>query len=96
MRALTLLTIIATLTTPAADPAPATEYPKTFIVFEIDRTDDIIYLMDANGNEWIYEGCEDWQTGDVAAATMNDNGTPSIYDDTIEKLHYSGWNVYEE
>lgn len=96
MKALTLIALIATLAAPAAVPAPAAEYPKTFIVYEIDRTDDIIYLMDANGNEWIYEGCEDWQAGDVAAATMNNNGTPSIYDDEITQLQYSGWNVYEE
>ena len=64
-------------------------YPTVFEVVEIDESEDIIYLVDVNGNEWIWEGVEDWQVSDIAAATMDTNGTDNIYDDTIINLKYT-------
>ena len=69
----------------AAYPA-ATEYAQVFEVVEIN--DDLVYLIDSNGNEWIWEGAEDWEVGDFAAAIMNTNGTDDIYDDIIVNLKY--------
>ena len=64
-------------------------YPAVFEVVEINESKDIIYLVDVNGNEWIWEGAEDWEIGDFAAATMNTNGTEVIYDDIIVELRYT-------
>ena len=71
-------------------------YPQTFIVYEIDREYDIIYLTTSTGFDYIWEGVEDWHAGDMASAIMNDNGTQKITDDEILSLHYSGFNVYEK
>ena len=49
------------------------EYSQVLEVVEIEN--DLIYLVDWDGNEWIWEGAEDWVIGDYAAATMNTNGT---------------------
>lgn len=65
-------------------------YTTTFKVVEIDKNEDVIYLIDNTGNEWIWEDIEDWQVDDYAAATMNTNGTETIYDDIIVSLKYIG------
>ena len=61
-----------------------TEYTQVFEVVEID--DDLVYLIDDNGNEWIWEGTEGWKVGDFATAIMNTNRTNEIYDDIITDL----------
>lgn len=63
------------------------EYSQVLKVVEIEN--DLIYLIDWDGNEWIWEGAEDWEIGDFAAATMNTNGTEIIYDDIIVSLRYT-------
>lgn len=63
---------------------PQTEYTQVFEVVEID--DDLVYLIDDNGNEWIWEGTEGWKVGDFATAIMNTNRTNEIYDDIITDL----------
>jgi hypothetical protein len=63
------------------------EYAQVLEVVEIK--DDLVYMIDWNGNEWIWEGAEDWNVGDFAAATMNTNGTEIIYDDIIVNLKYT-------
>lgn len=70
-------------------------YPQTFIVYEVDREFDIVYLMTFSGFEYEWEGVEDWHAGDIASALMYDNGTPKITDDEIIKLHYAGENIYD-
>lgn len=67
------------------------EYPQTFIVSDIDTEADIIYLETFSGMVYTWKGVEDWQIKDIAAATMNDNGTETITDDTIKQLVYTGW-----
>lgn len=66
-------------------------YPATFTVIATDKETDTLTLEDFNGNIWIYEGIEDWLEGDTAAALMNSNGTPTIYDDSIIQLRYTGY-----
>lgn len=63
------------------------EYSQVLEVVEIEN--DLIYLVDWDGNEWIWEGAEDWKVGDFAAATMSTNGTNNIYDDAIIELKYT-------
>ena len=48
-----------------------------------------VYLTDWDGNEWVWEGAEDWDVGDYAAAIMDTNRTDNIYDDIIIDLRYT-------
>jgi len=66
-------------------------YPATFVVVDTDADNDLLVLVDFNGNEWTWEGVEDWAIGDMAAAVMDNAGTSIIYDDAIITLHYVGW-----
>jgi len=68
-------------------------YALTCEVVEVDRENDIVTCEDSNGNLWEFYGCEDWQEGDCASLLMNDQGTPSIYDDAIEGARYSAWTL---
>jgi hypothetical protein len=65
----------------------STEYAQILEVVEIE--DDLVYMIDWEGNEWVWKGAEDWDIGDFAAATMNTNGTEIIYDDIIVNLRYT-------
>lgn len=69
--------------------ASAEIYPQAFIVGNIK--DDTLILIDCNGNEWLWEGAEDYDIGDIVAAIMDDNDTMIIYDDIIVTLHYAGY-----
>lgn len=81
----TIITLFVLLTVSAS----AEIYPQTFIVDKIE--DDILVLVDYNGNEWIWEGAEDYAIGDIVAAIMDDNNTITIYDDAIVTLRYAGY-----
>lgn len=89
----TLLATLATITTITAPAAGSIEnlYPETFIVTEVNLAMGYIELETFSGNVFTWEGCEDWQEGDIASAIMNDNGTPEVTDDEIIKLEYSGY-----
>lgn len=81
----TIITLFVLLTVSAS----AEIYPQTFIVDKIE--DDILVLVDYNGNEWIWECAEDYAIGDIVAATMDDNNTITIYDDAIVTLRYASY-----
>ena len=68
-----------------------TVYPATFVVSAVDLYNNLVFLVDFNGNEWSISGVEDWAEGDIASAIMSDNGTPIIYDDRIVDIRYSGY-----
>ena len=70
--------------------ASAETYPQTFVVIDTDYTNDVLVMMDFNGNVWEWEGVEDWDCGDVGSAIMEDNDTPIIYDDAIIDILYTG------
>lgn len=80
--------------------ACAEQYPRLFIVTNLDYDNDIVTFTDLNGEEWEWIGVEDWMVDDFAAAIMDDNGTPVIYDDTIVKIYYEGditnWLAWDE
>ena len=67
------------------------EYPQGFIITEVNHEADTITLTTDTGHDYIWIGAEDWQEGDQAAAIMNDNGTPSILDDSIICIKYIGF-----
>ena len=72
--------------------APDNIYAQTFLVYEVDREYDIIYLMTLDGeHEYKFESAEDWHAGDVASALMDSKGTPKVTDDEILNLKYSGY-----
>ena len=65
-------------------------YPLTTRVVEVDEDADLVTCEDFNGNLWEFEGCEDWQEGDIASLLMNSKGTEKIFDDEILLAHYNG------
>ena len=63
-----------------------TYYPQVFQV--IAMNEECIYLIDGNGNEWVWEDIDDWEIGDYATAIMDTQDTINIYDDIIIQLRY--------
>ena len=68
-----------------------TLYPMTTIVVDLDHENDVVTCKDFNGYLWQFEGCEDWQEGDICSMIMSDNGTPKIFDDEIVSIKYDGY-----
>ena len=68
-------------------------YPLTLKAKVVDREKDLVVFENHNGFEYHHSGCEDWEIGDGASATMNDNGTEYVMDDYIESVRYSGWSL---
>ena len=66
-------------------------YPISGIVTEVSRQEDRVVVTDNNGNEWEFDGVEDWQEVDVVAMIMENNGKEKIYDDEIIDIRYDGW-----
>ena len=90
---ITLVTLIAA-SAPAAGPTNTDlrrEYPETFIVTEVNSTENYITLETFSGNVFIWHNSEDWMIGDIASAIMDSNGTEEVEDDEIIKLMYSGY-----
>lgn len=70
----------------------AEQYPAVLIVVQVDKEENLLYLYDFNGFEWLYEEIEDWMEGDIAGAIMDDNNTPcDITDDAIIEMRYCGY-----
>lgn len=65
-------------------------YPLATVVVEANTEEDIVTLEDGTGNLWTLEGVEDWESGDVCACIMGDNGTENISDDRIVSAKYCG------
>ena len=66
-------------------------YPQTFVVDLVNHEQNFMVLVDFNGNEWVYNGVEDFDCGDIVAAIMEECGTPTIYDDEIVMIRYVGY-----
>lgn len=66
-------------------------YPMTTRVIVVDYDEDTVVCEDFNGNRWAFNGCEDWEVGDIASLLMNDKGTKIAYDDEIVDARYNGW-----
>ena len=67
-------------------------YPQVFVVDEVNYKNDVITLRTLSGILYQWNGCEDWQVGDIAGAIMYNNETEeSIKDDVIVSLEYAGY-----
>lgn len=82
---------MALVLVPFVGVAYADIYPTTVIIREIDHMNDLVICEDYNGNEWIFEGVEDWDVDDIVSMIMNDMGTETIEDDEIIMMRYSGY-----
>lgn len=89
---LSFITIFSILICGAIFYKPHEQYAKSFIVVDVDYQKDIVTLEDFNGLHFCFSGCEDWATGDICAAIMDNNGTEeTILDDIILDTNYCGW-----
>lgn len=70
-------------------------YPKTTVVVEIRKEENIVVCKDFNGFTWTFEGVEDWEVDDVCSMIMNSKGTETILDDEIIKIQYNGFTIKE-
>ncbi len=72
-------------------------YPNTAVITDLDYENDLVTCTDSVGFDWVFEGIEDWNEGDVVSLLMWDAGTPnSIRDDVILKAYYGGWFGMED
>lgn len=84
------IVVMLAIPTPKANAVTCRNYPNCGIVTEIDKGNDLVIFQDFSGQEWSFRGAEDYMVGDVVAVIMSDNGTESIYDDTIITAKYCG------
>ena len=56
-------------------------YPMTAMVTDVNYDTNIVTIETVSGVEWQFEGCEDWDVGDLAECIMWSNDTKIIYDD---------------
>jgi hypothetical protein len=90
MLGLTITALITTAILNGANPnAQLGFYAQSTVVSEVK--DDVVTITDANGNDWQFNGAEDWLEGDVCTITFCDNGTETIYDDVIVNTKYDGY-----
>lgn len=92
----TVLFILATIISLGGNPF-AEEchiYPLSAEITDVNYEDDIITITDYSGEEWVYEGCEDWEIGDGASLIMYNNMTLEIYDDVILTIKYENREAY--
>lgn len=77
----------------------AEQYILVGVVVEFDFENDLVIVEDCTGEQWAFEGIEDWWYNDLAGMLMDDNGTKIIYDDIILLVTYCGnieqWNIKE-
>lgn len=72
-------------------------YPRTAVVTDLDYDNDLVIITDLAGLDWVMEGIEDWQVGDLVSLLMYDNNTPdTIFDDEIVMAYYGGWIGLED
>ena len=91
--AIITILLLATLTGCIIDRARESKhriYPMSGEVIGINREDDIVTFENPNGHKFSFYGCEDWGEGDKLAVIMDDNGTPTIYDDIVVMAYYQG------
>ena len=65
-------------------------YPMTAMVTDVNYDTNIVTIETVSGVEWQFEGCEDWDVGDLAECIMWSNDTKIIYDDVILCQRYGG------
>ena len=53
-------------------------HSRTAIIYEINDSEDIVYLIDSVGYVWAFEGVEDWIVGDIVSFTLWDKNNMSF------------------
>lgn len=77
---------------PAAPAAPA-EYRRLTTVYSLEPADDVVIVVDSDGELWDFYGVEDWHVGDYCELTMIDAGISNYqWDDEITLALYKGVN----
>lgn len=74
------------------------QYARSAVVYCIDEAEDTVTFIDGCGFIWAIKGVFDWETGDLAALLMDNNGTAgTIGDDIVVDAWYSslGWQIRE-
>lgn len=65
-------------------------YPSAGRVVRIDYDEDVVTVVDGNGEAWEWRGVEDYDIDDNVAMIMSNNGTPKdVHDDIIVGIKYS-------
>lgn len=88
---LTALATAAMLNGATCAPTDMGFYTLNTVAVDVNEETNTAVCVDFNGNEWSFEGIEDYNNGDYITMLMCDNGTPIIYDDVICATHYDGW-----
>lgn len=65
-------------------------YPMSGLVEYVNYNEDVVGVLDYNGNIWEFYGADDWQLDDVCAMIMFKRFTSNIYDDVILNCKYCG------
>ena len=88
---LVLIVVITILTIVIEQHYEKCYYPTTFVIIDLDESENLVILQDYNNHVWMWEGIEDNDVGDIISCLMYNNKTPnSVYDDRIVKFQYSG------
>lgn len=66
-------------------------YPQYSVVVNTDAQADIVTVECKNGQQYQFEGIEDWMEGDICSLLMDTNGTDIVTDDKILKAEYDGY-----
>ena len=66
-------------------------YSKVMRVTEVNYEENLVLCVDMNGEEWAFEGTEDYFVNDAIICEMYDNNTLNIYDDEIVNVYYAGF-----
>lgn len=83
-----LLALMGLLISLEATQTQGSIYPECGIVTEIEE--DLVTIETCNGNQFQFEGANDYELGDLIAVTFYDNGTKTVSDDVILDTKYSG------
>ena len=66
-------------------------YSETFIVTNVDNTNDIVTITNANGFDFQFSGVNDYCENDLVSCIMFSNYTDTIFDDIIINVKYTGY-----
>lgn len=70
-------------------------YSRVGVVTGVITHTDTVYVVDSEGIEWTFTGCDDWEVGDGANMIMFTNMTKKIEDDEILSVKYYRWDILD-
>ena len=69
--------------------AMAEEYQRQGRVIDVDWNDECVTIVDDCGDFWYWmDDPDDWEYGDVVDMVIDDEGTASIWDDSLLEVVY--------